>query len=833
MEAKYNFKEIEPKWQRRWEALDLYRGVDGDDKRPKYYCLEMFPYPSGNLHMGHVRNYSIGDVVARFKRMRGFNVLHPMGWDAFGLPAENAAIKHGVHPAEWTWRNIANMRRQLHELGISYDWDREVATCHPNYYKWTQWLFLQMYKHGLAYRKKAAVNWCPSCATVLANEQVVAGACERCGTPVTRKDLEQWFFRITAYADWLLEDLKNLPGWPEKVKIMQENWIGRSYGAEVIFKVAGSGEEIPVFTTRQDTLYGVTYLVLAPEHPLVNKLVEGTPYAETVRDFVEAARNLSELDRTSTEKEKEGVFTGAYAINPVNGEKVPIWVANYVLMEYGTGAVMGVPAHDQRDLEFARKYGLPVRVVIQPPDKLLEPDTLTEAYVDNGIMVNSGPFDGLPSAEGKKKVIEYLEKNGWGRRKVNYRLRDWLISRQRYWGAPIPIVYCDHCGIVPVPEEDLPVVLPENVEFRPTGESPLKYCPDFVNTECPRCGRPARRETDTMDTFVCSSWYFLRFTSPKEADAPFKRARLDYWMNVDQYIGGVEHAILHLMYARFFTKALHDFGLVGVEEPFQNLLTQGMVIKDGSKMSKSKGNIVSPEEIIDRYGADTARLFILFAAPPERDLEWSDQGVEGCYRFLNRVWRLVYNYCHKVRTFGTGNAQATPLSAADKELKRVIHATIKKVTEDIEERFNFNTAISAIMEMVNAFYRYQDEVPPEEQNLGLVKEGLSTLIILLAPFAPHIAEELWQGIGREGSVHLESWPVYDPEALVQEEVTVVVQINGKVRDRIQVAAGLSEAELKKEALSRDKIAALLAGQQVVKVIVVPDKLINVVARRAG
>ncbi|GAF26295.1 leucine--tRNA ligase [Neomoorella thermoacetica] len=829
MEARYNFKEIEPKWQRRWEASDLYRVTEDPDK-PKFYCLEMFPYPSGNLHMGHVRNYSIGDVVARVKRMRGYNVLHPMGWDAFGLPAENAAIHRGIPPAEWTWSNIANMRRQLHAMGISYDWDREVATCHPNYYRWTQWLFLQMYKHGLAYRKKAAVNWCPSCATVLANEQVVDGACERCHTPVMRKDLEQWFFRITDYADRLLEDLKKLPGWPDKVKIMQENWIGKSSGAEVVFRVEGSGEEIPVFTTRPDTLYGVTYLVLAPEHPLVEKLTAGTPYAGPVEEFVQAARYLSALDRTATEKEKEGLFTGAYAINPVNNERVPIWIANYVLMEYGTGAVMGVPAHDQRDFEFARKYDLPVKVVIRPASSELPAGELAAAYVEDGIMVNSGPFNGLPNREGIQKVTEYLESIGRGRARVNYRLRDWLISRQRYWGAPIPMIYCDQCGIVPVPEEDLPVILPEGVEFRPTGESPLTYCPEFVNTTCPRCGGPARRETDTMDTFVCSSWYFLRYTSPHSQDRAFERDKVDYWMNVDQYIGGVEHAILHLMYARFFTKALHDFGLVGVEEPFQNLLTQGMVLKDGSKMSKSKGNIVSPEEIINRYGADTARLFILFAAPPERDLEWSDQGVEGCYRFLNRVWRLVGSYADAVRR-ASGSLEIR--SHADRELWRLLHATIKKVTEDVEERFNFNTAISAIMELVNGCYRYQDTVPEEEQNLVLMGEVLRKLVTLLAPFAPHITEELWQGLGGQESVHRESWPQYDPEALVEEEITLVIQINGKVKDRMQVPAGLAREKIEELVLNRDKVAALLAGQQVVKVIVVPDKLVNVVARRAS
>ncbi|WP_406678666.1 leucine--tRNA ligase [Moorella sp. ACPs] len=829
MEAKYNFKEIEPKWQRRWEASDLYR-VTEDSSKPKYYCLEMFPYPSGNLHMGHVRNYSIGDVVARFKRMQGYNVLHPMGWDAFGLPAENAAINRGIPPAEWTWSNIANMRRQLHAMGISYDWDREVATCHPSYYRWTQWLFLQMYKHGLAYRKKAAVNWCPSCATVLANEQVVDGACERCHTPVMRKDLEQWFFRITAYAERLLNDLQKLPGWPEKVKIMQENWIGKSTGAEVIFRVEGSGEEIPVFTTRPDTLYGVTYIVLAPEHPLVMQLAAGKPQEKEVEQFVQAARYLSDLDRTATEKEKEGVFTGAYAVNPVNNERVPIWIANYVLMEYGTGAVMGVPAHDQRDFEFARKYNLPVKVVIQPQGQELDGATMTAAYVEDGIMVNSGPFSGLPNREGIHKVTEYLESIGKGKARVNYRLRDWLISRQRYWGAPIPMIYCDHCGLVPVPEEDLPVILPEGVEFKPTGESPLKNCPEFVNTTCPQCGGPARRETDTMDTFVCSSWYFLRYTSPHSKERAFERDKVDYWMNVDQYIGGVEHAILHLMYARFFTKALYDFGLIGVEEPFQNLLTQGMVLKDGSKMSKSKGNVVSPEEIIERYGADTARLFILFAAPPERDLEWSDQGVEGCYRFLNRVWRLVAAYAGAVRGAGGTPAVNTP---ADSELWRLLHATIKKVTEDIEQRFNFNTAISAIMELVNGCYRYQDTVAVNEQNLPLMGEVLRKLVTLLAPFAPHIAEELWQGLGGRESVHLESWPAYDPEALVTEEVTLVVQINGKVRDRMQVPAGLPEEEVKKLVLKREKVASLLAGQQVVKVIVVPDKLVNVVARRAS
>jgi len=830
MKERYNFKQIEPKWQRRWEASDLYRVTENND-RPKYYCLEMFPYPSGNLHMGHVRCYSIGDVVARFKHMRGYNVLHPMGWDAFGLPAENAAIKSGIAPSDWTWSNIANMRRQLHSLGISYDWEREVATCHPNYYRWTQWLFLQMYKHGLAYRKKAAVNWCPSCATVLANEQVVNDSCERCNTRVERKDLEQWFFRITDYAERLLADLDKLSGWPEKAKIMQENWIGKSTGAEVVFNVEGSGEEIPVFTTRPDTLYGVTYMVLAPEHPLVEKLTVGTSYAQPVAEFVREARRLSTLDRTATEKEKEGIFIGAYAINPVNNERVPIWIANYVLMEYGTGAVMGVPAHDQRDFEFARKYNLDIKVVIRPEGQEMDGISLEAAYVEDGVMVNSGPFNGVPNREGILKVTDYLEKMGKGGAKVTYRLRDWLISRQRYWGAPIPIIYCDKCGIVPVPEEELPVILPEGVEFKPTGESPLNSCPEFVNTTCPECGQPARRETDTMDTFVCSSWYFLRYTSPRSQDMAFERTKVDYWMNVDQYIGGIEHAILHLMYARFFTKALYDFGLLGVEEPFQNLLTQGMVLKDGSKMSKSRGNVVSPEEIIERYGADTARLFILFAAPPERDLEWSDQGIEGCFRFLNRVWRLVSSYVDKLN-----RVEDTPINIQhpeDKSLFRLLHTTLKRVTEDVEQRYNFNTAISAIMELVNGCYHYQDAVPEQKQNLPLVKEVLKKLVTILAPFAPHISEELWEGLGGSSSVHQEAWPQYEPDALIQDEVTVVIQINGKVRDRVQVPAGMEQEKLKEYVLSREKINSMLAGQEVVKVIIVPDKLVNIVARRAS
>lgn len=825
MEERYLFNTIEQKWQRKWEEENIYRTVE-DEQKPKYYVLEMFPYPSGNLHMGHVRNYSIGDVIARFKVMQGYNVIHPMGWDAFGLPAENAAIKRGIHPAKWTWDNIVKMKDQLKSMGISYDWEREVATCHPDYYKWTQWLFLEFYKKGLVYKKKAGVNWCPSCATVLANEQVVDGKCERCDSVVDKKDLEQWFFKITEYADRLLEDLEKLPGWPDKVKTMQQNWIGKSVGAEVTFKTE-AGHDLTVFTTRPDTIYGVTYMVLAPEHPLVEELTKGNGEADKVKEFVRKVRMMSNVDRMAADMEKEGVFTGSYAINPLNNERIPIFVANYVLMEYGTGIVMGVPAHDQRDFEFARKYNLDVRVVVQPEGEDLDGATMTQAYPAEGKMINSGPFNGLDNNEGIEKIIAYMEDKGIGKRQVNYRLRDWLISRQRYWGVPIPFIYCDKCGVVPVKEEDLPILLPTDVEFKPGGESPLKTSKTFLNTTCPECGGPAKRETDTMDTFVDSSWYFLRYCDPQNSEAPFTKAKVDYWMNVDQYIGGVEHAILHLMYARFFTKVLKDMGMVSCDEPFQNLLTQGMVLKDGSKMSKSKGNVVSPEEIIGKYGADTARMFILFAAPPERDLEWSDQGVEGCYRFLNRVWRLVEGFYAKVKDLESNN-QA--LSKEDKELRRIIHSTIKKVTEDIEQRFNFNTAISAIMELVNGLYHYKDNVSENEQNLALVKFGLKNLVLLLAPFAPHISEELWANLGGNQSVHLQNWPEYDPASLEMDEITLVVQVNGKLRDKISVPKGISREDLEAKVLAEPKISKHLAGKEVVKVIIVPEKLVNLVVK---
>lgn len=824
MQEKYNFTDIEPKWQQKWDKSNIY-AVHEDKTKEKYYVLEMFPYPSGNLHMGHVRNYSIGDVVARFKKMQGFNVLHPMGWDAFGLPAENAAIKHGIPPAKWTWDNIYNMKAQLKAMGISYDWEREIATCHPNYYKWTQWLFLQLFHKGLAYKKYALVNWCPSCNTVLANEQVVNDGCERCNTQVIKKNLDQWFFKITDYADRLLDDLDKLPGWPDKVKIMQKNWIGRSEGAEVKF-ITEMGHELKVFTTRPDTLFGVTYMVLAPEHPLVMELTKGTEREEEVKEFVNKVSKQKAEDRTSEEGEKEGVFTGSYAINPMNGEKIPIWIANYVLMDYGTGAIMAVPAHDQRDFEFAKKYGLPIRVVIRPKDMDLDGETMSEAYAGPGQMVNSGEFNGLSVEKGIIKVIDYLEKTNKGIKQVNYRLRDWLISRQRYWGAAIPIIYCDKCGIVPVPEDQLPVLLPEQVEFKPSGESPLKD-PSFWKTSCPTCGEEARRETDTMDTFVCSSWYFLRYASPKSDKQAFEKDKVDYWMNVDQYIGGVEHAILHLMYARFFTKVMYDLGLVSVEEPFQNLLTQGMVLKDGGKMSKSRGNVVSPEEIISRYGADTARLFILFAAPPERDLEWSDQGVEGCFRFLNRVWRLVYAYHRHL----DGIAERPIIhKKADKDIYHALNAAIKKVTDDIDQRFNFNTAISSIMELINSLYQYKDNVEFTQQNLPLIKETLNKLTLLLAPFAPHIAEELWQVLGNKGSVHSQKWPDYEAAALLQDTVTVVIQINGKVRGKLTLPTGADEQQVREAINNDEKINKHLTGKEIVKFIYVKDKLVNMVVK---
>ncbi len=822
---RYDFKTIEEKWQKNWEETEAFKINESMDK-PKYYTLEMFPYPSGNLHMGHVRNYSIGDVLARYKKMQGYNVLHPMGWDSFGLPAENAAIKNGTPPADWTWSNIDNMRKQLKQLGFSYDWDREVATAKPDYYKFTQWMFLMLYNNGLAYKKKSFVNWCPSCQTVLANEQVVNGKCERCKSEVGKKDLEQWFFKITEYAQKLLDDIDMLDGWPDKVKSMQRNWIGRSEGAEVEFKIDGSDETLTVFTTRPDTIFGVSYMVIAPEHPIVESLIKGKEQEEECREFIKKVQGMNEITRSATDTEKEGVFTGVYVINPLNDKKIPLYLANYVFLDYGTGVVMGVPAHDQRDFDFAKKYNLPIEIVVMPDGENISSEDLTEAFAAEGTMVNSGEFNGLNNREALAKIIEYIEDKKFGERKINFRLRDWLISRQRYWGAPIPIIYCEKCGTVPVPEKDLPVMLPENVKFTGLGKSPLSECEEFINTTCPCCGGKAKREIDTMDTFVCSSWYFLRYCDPKNAEMPFDKEKTDYWMNVDQYIGGVEHAILHLLYSRFLTKVLYDLGYVSSVEPFANLLTQGMVLKDGSKMSKSVGNVVSPDEIIEKYGADTARLFILFAAPPERDLDWSDTAVEGAYRFINRVWRAV----DELKEYMSDETVShSDLNADEKKLRLAVHTSIKKVTDDFE-RFSFNTAISSIMEMVNALYIYKENTKAEDYNKALIGETVKTLVVLLAPFIPHVSSEMWEMIGGEGTVTETPWVKYDENALVVSEIEVVVQINGKIRGKLMISPDLNPSQMQELALNDETVKGLIEGKEVVKVIAVPKKLINIVVK---
>ncbi len=822
MIERYNFSEIEKKWQEKWEEEDTFKVTEDGDKE-KYYVLEMFPYPSGKLHMGHVRNYSIGDVLARFKKMKGYNVLHPMGWDSFGLPAENAAIKHDVEPSVWTWENIDEMRRQLKELGLSYDWDREVATCHPDYYKWMQWIFIQFYKKGLAYKKENPVNWCPSCQTVLANEQVVDGKCERCGALVGKKELSQWYLKITDYAERLLDNLEKLPGWPNKVKLMQKNWIGKSTGAQVTFEIEGFDKGLDIYTTRPDTLYGVTYMVLAPEHPFLKELVKGSQYEEAVMAYVDKVQHLSDIERTSTTKEKTGEFTGRYCINPLNGKRVPIFISDYVLMDYGTGAIMAVPSHDQRDFDFAKAFDLEIIPVVDPERDDIDLDNLTEAFEAEGKLINSGKFNGMNNKEAIVKITEYLEEQGIGEKKTNYKLRDWLISRQRYWGTPIPMIYCEDCGWVPEKEENLPVMLPTDVEFTGKGESPLATSKTFRDTVCPVCGKPAKRELDTMDTFLDSSWYFLRYCDARNTEEAFSKEKVDYWMNVDQYIGGVEHAILHLMYARFFQMALYDLGYVSQEEPFENLLTQGMVIKDGAKMSKSLGNVVSPAEIIEKYGADTARLFILFAAPPERELDWSDQGVEGSYRFINRVYRMVYEFSQKYKdvpdTYQVKNE-------ADKSLAYWMNYAIKKVSDDVGDRFNFNTAISTIMEMVNEMYRYKEG----DINPGLYGAAVKTLIILLAPFVPHVTEEMWEHLGYGGSVHDQKWPEYDEKALVKDTIEIVVQINGRIKEKINIAGDSSKEEMEKIAVENDKIKALTEGKNIVKIIAVPNKLINIVVK---
>jgi len=813
MVPKYNPQEIEKRWQARWEADRLYE-VHENSERPKWYALTMFPYTSGDLHIGHWYAMAPSDVHARFKRMQGYNVLHPIGFDAFGLPAENAAIKHGIHPYKWTMRNIEKMRHQLKSIGAMYDWSREVITCQPEYYKWTQWFFLKLYEAGLAYRGKAPANWCPQCKTVLANEQVVGeGVCERCGTPVTRKDLEQWFFRITRYADELMEhrDIE----WPERVKLMQRNWVGKSVGVEISFGIEGlKDEEIRVFTTRPDTIFGVTFMVFAPEHPLVARLT--TPeHKKEVQDYIERTRAQTEIERLSTEKRKTGVFIGAYAINKLNGERVPIWIADYVLLSYGTGAVMGVPAHDQRDFEFALDYGLQIKLVIASPAWSGEP--LREAYTESGTMVNSGQFNGLPNEQGKEAVADFLESKGWGKRTMSYRLRDWLISRQRYWGAPIPMVYCPRCGIVPVPEKDLPVLLPEDAEFKPTGESPLKYCKSFVNTSCPKCRGHAQRETDTMDTFMCSNWYFLRYTSPHYDKGPFDPRKIAYWMPVDQYTGGAEHAVMHLFYARFFNKAIRDLGLVKFDEPFTRLFNQGTVVSGGAKMSKSRGNVVTPDEYVSRLGADTVRAYLMFVGPWDMGGGWDDSGISGIWRWLNRVWNLV---------FEEQKAENLPPidKATENELRRITHKTIKKVAEDYE-KFRFNTMLAFLMEYTNYLVKLKEG---RKVDNAAWQEAIDTLLLLLAPSVPHLAEEMWERTGHKYSIHNQPFPSWDENLVVEEMITLVIQVNGKLRDKVTAPASIDESEARELALASERVRAHTDGKKIKDVIYVPGRLVNIV-----
>ena len=862
-QANRDFHDTEAEWQRRWQEMGLFR-CELDDPRPRFYCLTMYPYPSGSLHVGHLIVYTLGDVIARYKLRRGYNVLSPQGWDSFGLPAENAAIRLGVHPKESTRTNIEKVRSQMMRGGFGYDWRREVATSHPGYYRWTQWLFLKFYEAGLAYKKMAPVNWCPQDQTVLANEQVIDGRCERCGTPVEPRDMEQWFLRMSDYAQRLLDDHSQLEGqWPERVLRMQREWIGRSEGARLDFTVEATGETLTVFTTRPDTTYGVTFMAIAPEHPLVPELVKGTEYEKPVMEAVARMRRQSAIERTSEETEKEGIFTGHYVLNPFDGSRTPLWVTNYALMEYGTGAVMAVPAHDQRDFLFARKYGLPIRIVIQPEGQELDPETMTEAYVEPGVQVNSGPFDGMPSEEAKPAMTQYLKDRGSGDFTVNYRLRDWLISRQRYWGAPIPIIYCDGCGELPVPEEDLPVLLPEDVDFRPGGESPLARCPEFVTTACPTCGKPARRETDTMDTFVDSSWYFLRYLTPRDEGRAFDPAVCNQWLPVDQYVGGIEHATMHLIYARFFTKVLCDLGLIDFDEPFARYFPNGMICKTAyrcphclwlpesevdvatlvcrrcgrevlgemAKMSKTKLNVVSPDEVVERFGADALHLYSLFMGPADRDMVYHDQGLVGIDRFLNRFWETVTAQVETARGVPRYTGGQEGLSRATRELRHLLHRTVKKVSDELEGLWHFNTSTAQVMELLAGLRAWLDGGhPADEAERGVLRETLVLMTSILSPFVPHMAEELWERLGEEPSVFQQPWPEADPEALEASHLEIPVQVDGRLRGRLRVPADIDEEELRQRALSEPRVARHLTDRAVVRVVVVPGRLVNIVSR---
>ncbi len=853
MEANYDPQKIEVMWQRRWEEQNLF-AADTEHGRKKYYVLEMFPYPSGALHMGHVRNYTLGDALARYMWMRGYNVLHPIGWDAFGLPAENAAIKHGQHPADWTFSNIDVMRAQLKRLGVSYDWRREFATCAPEYYRWNQWFFLKMYERGLAYRKNSRVNWCPQCETVLANEQVANGCCWRHEeTPVIEREFEQWFLKTTAYAEQLLDDMQDLVRWPERVLTMQRNWIGKSYGTEVDFLIPELGEPLRVFTTRVDTIYGCTAVFVAPEHPMVETLISRSHWPEKLREAAEQMRASAVRARVEVNLEKVGVDTGLKARNPYNGEPVPVWLANFVLMEYGTGAVMAVPAHDQRDFEFCTAYGLPIRTVIVPRDAVgaglptpagqvappaggAASSTPTEAFVEYGVLVNSGPYSGLISEQAIERMTRDADAQGFGEQTVQYRIRDWGISRQRYWGTPIPIVYCDKCGMVPVPEKDLPVLLPYEVQITGLGHSPLADLEEFLQTTCPECTGPARRETDTMDTFVDSSWYFYRYTDPQISTAAIDPAEVEYWFPVDQYIGGITHAILHLIYMRFFSKVMKDIGLVKFSEPVARLFTQGMVLKGGTAMSKSKGNVVDPTQMCAQYGADTVRLYVMFAAPPEKDFDWSETGIEGAYRFLGRVYRLVAKHADALKTVqsGAGNAavrfELAGLSPEERRLLRRAHQTLRHVTEDMEGRWHYNTDIAMAMALANELADLEGVFEAGKVRPEIHKTALEYLIVVLSLFAPHIADELWEGLGHSEPLLRVTWPAYDPQLAAEEELEIPVQVNGKLRGRICVAVDTSEEEIRQRAQAEEKVTPHLKGRRLVKIIVVPQKLVNIVVK---